>query len=126
MSKNNKIITYNAQGQLVIDQSIPKYENVPNNDLFSHSEEYDISYSNVPEKTDEESWDSTRANESTYSKDIKYRAKNIKLTVTDEPWYLKNNDIIHLIAENNIMIQNKFSVENFVKEHIKFYRELLL
>jgi len=121
MNKNNKIITYNAQGQLIIDNPITKYENKPNPSLFSPSSEYNDSYFIIEDNTDGSStisWNSTYVNECDNSEDnneddiwLQFKTKNIKFTESRTPWYIINKELKTILEENDEILVNKFNMD---------------
>ena len=81
----DKNITYNAQGELIMDKNIPKYNNVPNSTLFSTNKHgREATYFIIDDNNDLSStstWNSTYVNDSgteSFTQDIleKFKSKN--------------------------------------------------
>ena len=111
---NNKIVKYNAQGELMLNNEQYRYKNIPKSDLLSDNN-YN-NYSNYNESTyleinrdndnqieDNASWTSTDANMS-ISEEINNNKTDciLKIVEAKNPWYIDSNrDILNLLKDND-------------------------
>jgi hypothetical protein len=133
---NNKIVKYNAQGELMLNNEQYKYKNIPKSDLLSDTNNYN-NYNNYNESTyleinrdnenqieDNTSWASTDANMS-ISEELTNNKTDciLKIVEAKNPWYIDSNrDILNLLKDNdkklnteiksNLQIINKENLTN--------------
>ena len=114
-------ITYNAQGQLIIDKNLPKYGNVPSSNLFPLGNTYDNNYFVINDNDDgisRDTWNSTYVNESDHMEDdeniwSQFKTKNIKLIEMQNPWFLScSTELLKIMEENNELLNKKFKLND--------------
>ena len=125
----NKLITYNAQGNLILDNNLQKYINIPDSSLFSpKSDDNDDSYYFINNNSEDNNSDDTIINRSinneiTDSNNIIdnnwniYRTDNIILKENKNGLFNNinnnsNDDMLKLLKTNEDKINNIFTTEN--------------
>ena len=123
---NNKIVKYNAQGELMLNNEQYKYKNIPKSDLLSDTNNYN-NYNNYNESTyleinrdndnqieDNASWASTDANMS-ISEEITNNKTDciLKIVEAKNPWYIDSNrDILNLLKDNDKKLNTEIKLNH--------------